>query len=128
MANRRIGCEGHRPPPPSGGKWKTRSLIGGDNDDDAAVPDDDGDDDAGPGGGGGGRGIACRDSTAYAGAESACSWQDDGDRTWRRTTAMRLLDCMVGVTTMPSLLLRGIEDHDGGLSLSSSSSSFCYHS
>jgi hypothetical protein len=55
--------------------------------------------------------------TAYAGAESAGSWQDNGNRTWRWTTAMCLLDCMGGMTTTPSLLLRGIEDHDNGLSL-----------
>jgi hypothetical protein len=91
--DRRIGCEDHRPPPPSSGKRKTRSPVGGNNDDDAAVHDDNGNDDVGPGGGGGGRGegfIACRDLTAYAGAESA--------------------------TTTPSLLLRRIEDHGGGLS------------
>jgi hypothetical protein len=30
---------------------------------------------------------------------------------------MCLLDCMVGMTTTPSLLLRLIEDHNGGLLL-----------
>ncbi len=116
--DRWIGCEGHHPPPPSGGKRKTRLPVGGDNDNDTAVLNDDGNDDAGPG-----RGfIACHDSTAYAGAESACWWQDDGDRTWRQTAAMRLLDCMGGLMKTPSLLLCGIEDHDGSLSSSSSSS------
>ena len=96
------------------GGRKTRSLVGGDNDNDAAVLDNDGNDDAGPG-----RGfIACCDLTAYAGAKSACWWQDDGDHTRRRTAAMRLLDRMGGLTTTPSLLLREIKDHDGGLSSS----------
>ena len=115
---RRIGCEGHHPLPPSGGKWKTQLPVGGDNDNNAAVLDDDGNNDAGLG-----RGfIACRDSMAYAGAESTCWWQDDGNRTRRRMAAMRLLDCMGGLTTTPSLLLRGIENQDGGLSSLSSSS------
>ena len=115
--DRQIRCEGHHPPPSSGGKQKTRSPIGGDNDNDAAVLDNDGNNDAGPG-----RGfIACCDSAAYAGAKSACWWQDYRDRTRRRTAAMRLLDRMGGLRTTPSLLLCGIEDHDGGLSSSSSS-------
>ena len=57
-----------------------------------------------------------RDSTAYAVAESKGSWRDDGDRTQRWTMAVCLLDGMGRMTTMPSLLLHGIEDHDGGLS------------
>ena len=116
--DRRIGCEGHHPPPPSGGKRKTRSPVGGNNDNNAAVLDDNGNNDAGPG-----RGfIACRDSTAYAGAKSVCWWQDNGDRTRRQTAAMCLLDFMGGLRTAPSLLLCGIEDHDSGLSSSSLSS------
>ena len=100
--------------PLSGGKRKTQLPVGGDNDNNAAVLDDDGNNDAGLG-----RGfIACRDSMAYAGAESACWWQDDGNRTRRRMAAMRLLDCMGGLTTTPSLLLCGIEDHNGSLSSS----------
>ena len=108
----RIRCEGHHPPPPSGGKRETRSPVGGDNNNNATVLDDNINNDAGPG-----RGfIACHDLTAYARAKSACWWQDDGDHTQRRTAAMRLLDCMGGLTATPSLLLRESEDHDGGLS------------
>ena len=92
--------------------------VGGNNDNNAAVLDNDGNDDAGLR-----RGfIACRDLTAYTGAKSACWCQDEGDRTRRRTAAMRLVDRMGGLTRTPSLLLCGIEDHDGSLSSSSSSS------
>ena len=110
--DRRIRCEGHCPPPLSGGKQKTRSPVGSDDVDDANVHDGDGDDDAGGGG------IVRRNSTVYARVESAGLWRDDGNRTRRWTTVMCLLDCMGGMTTTPSLLLRGIEDHDGGLSSS----------
>ena len=58
-----------------------------------------------------------RNSTAYAGAESGGSWRDDFDCTRGWMTAMCLLDCMGGMTTMPSLLLRGIKDHNDSLSL-----------
>ena len=66
-----------------------------------------------------GEGGDC-DSMAYAGAESAGSWRN---RTRRWTPAMCLLDHMGGMTTTPSLLLRGIEDQGGGLLLSWSLSS-----
>ena len=62
--------------------------------------------------------TAIRDSTVYTGAKFAGSWRDDGDRTRRWTTGICLLDCMGGMTTTPSLLLRRIKDHDGGLLLS----------
>ena len=98
-------------PPPSGGKRKTQSLVGGDDDDDATIHDNDGDGNAGGG-------IARHDSTVYAKAESAGLWRDDGNCTRRWLTTMCLLDRMGGMTTMLSLLLRRIEDHNDGLSSS----------
>ena len=74
-----------------------RSPFGGDDDDNATVHNNNGNDDARGG-------IARRNSTAYAGAESAGSWQDNGDRTRRWMTAMCLLDCM-GVDDKDAVLL-----------------------
>ena len=37
--DRRIRCEGHRPPPPSGGKRKTQSPVGGNDNDNATLHD-----------------------------------------------------------------------------------------
>ena len=121
--DRRIRCEGHRPPPlPAASGKRDRRSVGTTTTTPQSTTTTTTTTTM-PGRGGEEEGfIACCDATAYAGAKSTRSWEDDGDRTRRRTTAMRLLDRMGGLTTMPSLLLRGIEDHDGGLSLSSLSS------
>ena len=108
--DRRIGCKGHCPPPPSGSKQKTQSPVGGDNDNDTTVHDNDSDDDAG----GGDRALQfdgicwSRIRGLVAGRRQSHSEVDNGN------VPARLHG---GMTTTPSLPLRGIDDHDGGLSL-----------
>jgi hypothetical protein len=92
--------------PPFRRQAEMQSPFGGDDNDDATVQDDNGMTMPGD----------C-DSIAYTGAKSADSWRDEGDHTWRWTTMMCLLDRMGGMTMPPFFFLRGIKDHNGGLSL-----------